>query len=457
MIEDYKEEVKRLIKKGEFELDLISFEYGIPMDIILNWKKELDEEKELSKKKDKPKKDTEVYKKANDIIMSYNSLYNGDSRKKDAKEKRYRNELSGEQMAAIIKKQSNKINGWIENLKEEQSSEEKAETVKNIVKEILSMENVQNLQLPIEIVDAYIGILFSKQIQEIGNNELRRLLDRAKGVIGIQLARTIDAELEEINDIDSLKKLSARITPELLKGSMLLNSSKLKISNKIIALQRANRNREMQYNISPKEESIIIGLTEGNLDIDMANYLIDKLAKERNSNRPKSKFAFITEEQERKQILMQIKNIIKEQGEKYPIKNVDDSITQIMKLCNISIDQAVTIVVEQKIKLKEYEEAKNICSKYNKGTPETVASINLLLKRIKVLEKSDIILKGIKKEATPDEEEKFFEIISQELAMEKSMGTIRLGAINLGMNKLGTRKITFGDVWSGKSIDGNER
>ena len=144
--------------------------------------------------------------------------------------------------------------------------------------------------------------------------------------------------------------------------------------------------------------------------------------------------------------------IIREQGDQYPIKDVDSSIAQIMKLCGIPIEQAAGIVVEQAIKLKEFEKAREICSKYGKLSSEAVASTNILLKKISSAEKSDIVLRGLRDEVSPEEEEKFLKIIEEELVMEKATRTLRLGKLDLGMNKEGTKKITFGDVWSDERI-----
>lgn len=458
MVDSYKEEVKSLIKTGEFELQLISFEYGIPMDIILNWKTELERENQSFDRKDNNKVDKAVYIKANEIKDRYMALYDNanKTRKSQKKDKPYYSELSEEQKDKI-RDALLTMKSWINRVEDNSSFKDKIAIVKKIVMETLKLDKNSRLLLPIDIVEGYIELLFSKEVENIMKqykyDELICEIKRAKNILVRYFARTIEYEVEGTNNIDLLRELYSKIRPDLLKVSMLLDTTKMKIDNKIRTIQQNNLINNLNCNISPELESIIIALTEGRLDIDEANALLDKEAKKRNEKRPKNnKFASITEEQDRRQILIQIKTLIREQGEKYTIKNVDLSISQIMRLCNIPIEQAVDIVVEQQIKLKQFEEARETCSRYGKLSGEAVTSTNLLLKKISSAEKTDIILRGLRDVASPEEEEKFLKIIEEELVMEKATRTLRLGKLDLGMNKEGTKKITFGDVWSDERL-----
>ena len=55
------------------------------------------------------------------------------------------------------------------------------------------------------------------------------------------------------------------------------------------------------------------------VNIQKANAMIDEEAKRRVESRPKAKFA-LTQEQERKQILIQIRTILEERAKKYCIE-----------------------------------------------------------------------------------------------------------------------------------------
>ena len=197
-------------------------------------------------------------------------------------------------------------------------------------------------------------------------------------------------------------------------------------------------------------DKVIVDLVNGRLDIQKAKDLINEEAEARTKKRPQKSPFPITIEQEIRQILIQIKTAIREQPEEYTIINPETTITQMHALCGGEIEQIVGVVVTQKINLNELEEAKNICNKYAKGKAETVRYINGLLKQINTAETTQLILKGINKATTLEEKEQFFNIVAAEMEMEKATGCIRLGGINLGKNKNGTKKITFADIWSDK-------
>lgn len=140
-------------------------------------------------------------------------------------------------------------------------------------------------------------------------------------------------------------------------------------------------------------------------------------------------------------------------GGKYFINNPANTILLIQKLCGGTIEQAIGDIVKNFIANKEFERARKICESFSSSVTESARLyIADLMKKIKMAETTDIILKGIKGQANQKEQEEYYKIIGQELEMEKATRTIRLENINLGTSKDGRKKIIFADVWSDERL-----
>lgn len=327
MIEKYKEEVKRLIQTGEFELELIAFEYDIPMETILEWKKELESQKveknyttANNSGLQAEKRNAAIYAKAKEIEQRYLKLYYDVKKNKNVSKNHL--DITNKQddkKIELIKKTLFLMKKKIKSLEGVSESNERTILVKEMLSNFINLDTylkLKNIVIPIDIIDDYIKILFSDEIQDFIQNastyESKRLINSAKNIIGYQLSRTIDNKLEESNDIEELQALLLKLTPELIKSSISLNSTKRKIESKIISLKQANKSNNLKNNISINMKSIITDLINGELDIQNANNLIDIEAKEINRSRLVNNRFSITEEQDRKQILIQIRTAIRE-------------------------------------------------------------------------------------------------------------------------------------------------
>lgn len=158
----------------------------------------------------------------------------------------------------------------------------------------------------------------------------------------------------------------------------------------------------------------------------------------------------MTEEQEKRQILIQIRTAIMEKADRYRIKNPEDMVLQIKQLCGGDIEQAVRTVVENLINRKDFETAKNICDRFSvKDENEQIKKYMRSLKnQIKNAEIGDIVLKGINMKGTAEEEREYFELIERGL----KRGNVKLGAISLGKSQDGLRNITLADIWTEETI-----
>ena len=91
--------------------------------------------------------------------------------------------------------------------------------------------------------------------------------------------------------------------------------------------------------------------------------LSKKKLKKRKENKPKNRFA-VTEEQEKKQILIQIKNVLMNKAEQYYIENPETTIAQLQELNGGEMETAIRTVVKNLTATKDFERAKETCAQY---------------------------------------------------------------------------------------------
>jgi len=256
-------------------------------------------------------------------------------------------------------------------------------------------------------------------------------------------ARTIEMEIEETEDLETLKKIRGRISNDI-KNPAIINILKQKLNTKIEKIQQKNILAEIKANLSTRILAIAGELANGTLDIEKAHELIDEEVRKRLSKNSPNSFS-LTEEQHQKHILIQIMNCIVEQAEQYPIKFPEKTLLQLQQLCRVNIQQAVRIVVENLIARKNFETAKSICDKYSEKLMEETARTYMrnLEKKIRNAEIGNTVYRIIKKETSPQEEKDCIELIQKGLNKKK----LDLRTIPLGKSEDGTKKITLADIW----------
>ena len=143
MLDSYKKEVKSLIKTGEFDLELISFEYGIPMDIVSKWKDEIEQENLSYNRKFNSKQDEFVHKKAEELKERYMILYDNVARtkRKNKKDKQYYSELSEEEKSTLRNNISN-MQILVKDLDEKFSDKEQIAVVKKVIQQTIKLNMI---------------------------------------------------------------------------------------------------------------------------------------------------------------------------------------------------------------------------------------------------------------------------------------------------------------------------
>ena len=199
----------------------------------------------------------------------------------------------------------------------------------------------------------------------IKNNFYKAAIDRMKGTANKKLEISARAELSEINDIGLLERLRDSFPKD---DSKLLGRSegiRTSIEKRISSLQREETAKKDEMQISKEMQFILIGISTGDLDISMAKKLIEELAT-RKCNKATGRFALTQQDQERRIVTM-IRQILINQFDRYPIKDMAYAMDCLEDLSNGETTVNLNAVIENSLGGKRYEEAKRFCDGYIKG------------------------------------------------------------------------------------------
>lgn len=435
------EEVKKLIRNG-FDLELISFELDIPIEKIKQYKIELETTKksQSTKKPRTREKMNSRNKQANSKMQKmrekYNKLYFTSNRIETEKQKKL-----PRQNVELINSIIEYIKERIENIK----GLSKQESVREVNKILTILKQIEDYQLTIEQAEK---IYFLLQTVELNSNKIDKnnlYIDECKRIVIKKLVEAIDIAQAQTEEVEELKDLERRLTMEMQKNNQIVvGAVRSRIENKITKIIQQKTIERIRNNIPENIEFIIGELANGTLDFQIANEIIDKESKKRVERQPKTRFR-LTEEQEKRQILIQIRRGLMENAEQYHIVNPEKTIIQIQTLCEGNLEQAILAVVKNLTNIKDFERAKKVCDKFSKEDSETSVStyIRMLKKQIRNEEISDIVLKGLNMQGTEKEEETYFELIEKGI----KMGNINLKAVSLGKSQDGLRNITLANIW----------
>lgn len=434
-------EIKKLIEKG-FDIELISFEFDIPFEYVKKCQLELKNNKQdikgyrITDKEDSKKS---AHSRMEKMREKYRKLTSPSDI--DKKQEKVQSEQETKFIEIITMKLQNKIEEFREFTKEQK---------RRNVKEIFSLLNkLEDYALTMEQAEKIINLMNSTELKGLSfsmGDAIDLHIEHKRQKVGRKLAKAIDLIQAQTEDIEELKSLNKKLPYEMaLKDKMVIGAVKERINNKILNLNQKQAISRIRNNVPESLQNIIMNLAQGTLNIENANSIIEEEAKKRVQSKPKTMFS-LTEEQEKRQILIQIRTVLAEQGEKYHIGNPDETIEQIQNLCKVEIEQAVKAVVNNMTSGKDYETAMEICDLYiNKAGNDNMNRIfQILKKEVRSAEISGFILNGLKNEQTPEEDSAYVSFIER----ETRLGNIKMEAISLGKSFDGRTNITLADVWS---------
>lgn len=448
------EQIKKLIKSG-FDLELISFELDIPIEQLVKYKEEFEHSKNTSRITNKEAskqidsyKNNKSYYKMRTMRENYNALYSRTVKSQGVELK----PLSEEEIK-LIESVIASIKSIIQKM-QTLSRKEKRKLAYSILSEL---KKIEQYELPILQLEQLYMLIYSKELSELAQNKSDKIsyfIDRQKAKITYKFGRAIELEQYGVDDIDRLEELYKKLTVATVKErDSLTGTVKSKISSKLIAIRQQQALDKIKNNISENIVEVINGLLVGNIDIKRANAIIDEEAKKRAKSKSSSTRLFgLTEEQERRQILIQIRTAIIERTDIYQVQEPERTILLMQELLGGELQQSIMAVVKNLVAQKEFDKAKSICDRFserrNGDELESQYSkyIRTLKREIRNAEISHIVLKAVKMVGTPEEDANCFELI------EKGMksGNIKLSEISLGKSRDRVRNITLADIWPEK-------
>ena len=437
-------QIKKLIKNG-FDLELISFELDIPIDEIKQCMSEAETIKKpnsfrtYSAKEIIDNENKQAHLKIQQIRERYKKLFFAS------------NKTEMKQIKELPRKKVEKINLVIEEIEKIVKSIKglpEKERRKGANEILIKFKQIENYQFTIEQAEKLNYLLQSEELKKLNSSTTDKIdfyMNRSRKTVIKKLAEAIDIAQAQSDELEELKVLERKLTMKMQQNAQIVvGAVKSRIGNKISKITQQRAIERIRNDIPEDIEFIIKELANGTLDMQLANEIIDEKTKERMENKPKTRFT-LTEEQEKRQILIQIRTVLMEKSEKYYIENPEKTVMLIQELCGGELEQAIGIVVKNLISIKDFERAKEVCDSFSSKDSQTsiLVYIRRLRKQIRNDEISNIVLKAINMTGTEREERVCLELIEKGL----KMGNVKLDAVSLGKSQDGLRTITLADIW----------
>ena len=137
---------------------------------------------------------------------------------------------------------------------------------------------------------------------------------------------------------------------------------------------------------------------------------------------------------------------LRENSEEFPVANPTLAMTNAKEICGGTLEQMLSIVVENLISGKRFDEARelfdNFCKSKGKESmiPKDLVNIR---KRIRNEEIAYMVLKVINMSGTEEEERRCWQLIKDGVRL----GNVNLSSITLGTSLDVSRRITLEDIW----------
>ncbi len=265
--------------------------------------------------------------------------------------------------------------------------------------------------------------------------------------VNIKLLGIIAQEVDSTDSIEVLKKFSKMVDDNSKKNDLLASSIKMKISNKIHAIIHQQALDKIKYEMSINVKKMILGIANGAASTDEIMLILqEETEKKINNNKSKGNFA-IASTQARQQIMIQVRRIIAERANEFPVNNPNLSLKLLDGLENQSnYMQNLNAIVKNLCCNRRYVEAKQIVA-MKSAHSNNYAYFKMLKKDIACKELADLIIDMLENPKTEVEEQAFIDTLEKQLKKEK----ISLSSIILGKQKHSEKLITLNDIWYEKN------
>jgi len=431
--------VKEIIKDGYDNLDAISFELDIPLIDLIKLKRQIYTEEQRKQAYNQLSKEREKsIDKMDQLRRNYELIYNG------------------------IKKNSN-----YDELPEEIEDNVRVDNVINKIESMLNNEDVKRKNALLFVFSTLSSIKnepFSmkqaeKMVSTLMNSEIFKITDceRKKGAIYTvsmcrkivvnKLVEAIRIKIELTNNEDELTEFLTMLSYEIQQAApSVVTPLKIRISSKINRIKTENAIYNMENNFPENVIKITEGINSDCTDIAEINKIIECELNELRSTSSKRRFLSESDEQLRTHIHHKVLKVIEKKSTEYQISNPKAVLNRLEQLFGENFDINIRAIVHNYIERGRYSEAEELCSSYLGGMDEnSISATNLtnLRNEIKKAEIGQIILKGIRINATVEEKNAFFDFCENQMKKKQ----LNYNTIPLGYDRSGTRKITLADIW----------
>lgn len=434
------EEIIELVKCG-CDPELIAFECDVPID-------EIKETINAEAKRTFLKKES----KMNKIRVKYFNQY-------------YSYNSDGVEMQSLEPTQHEKeaVQKVIEYLKREQKNiENMAEsTKKDLLRGMLNeLKILDTSKLTLEQAEEIEEMLCKKEFENIVS--VRR---GQKGIRGFHsrrvktektIAQLVEEKAKKTTDVQELRELRKKITPAMAKGNLLIANIKGRIESKITSINSQMVQYEMRNNVSPEIREIVEELAKGTLDRRKAQQTILEEAHKKSEelkNNPDGRIV-LSEQQYERQIAIQIRTLLSEQGYNFPIKDAKKELEELRMFPErISSSQAFKVVVDNLASQEKFKQALELCdkniSKMSFEGGETLVSQAARSKKreLKLRQIGSMIKEKIENKVSDEDDQMFMTLLEKRLENEK----IRLDTISIGKDSSQIKTIKLSDIWYEKS------
>lgn len=434
------EEIIELVKCG-CDPELIAFECDVPID-------EIKEIINYEAKRTFLKRESKMNKIRVKYFNQYYS-YNSDDGKITSLEPTL--------------KDKEKVQDMIDYLNREQKNIENASesTRKALLRSMLTeLKILDTSKMTLEQAEEIEKMLCKKEFENIVS--VRR---GQKGIRGFHsrrvktektIAQLVEEKAKKTTDVQELRELRKKITPAMAKGNLLIANIKGRIENKITNLNSKIVQYEMRNNVSPEIREIVEELAKGTLDRRKAQQTILEEAHKKSEeirNNPNGR-AVLSVQQYERQIAIQIRTLLSEQGYNFPIKDTKKEMQELSEFPEkISSSQAFKVVVDNLASQEKYKQAIELCdkniSKMSFEGGETLVSQAARSKKreLKLRQIGSMIKEKIENKVSDEDDQMFMTLLEKRLESEK----IGLDTISIGKDSSQIRTIKLSDIWYEKN------
>lgn len=262
------------------------------------------------------------------------------------------------------------------------------------------------------------NLLCTRQIKSIIKYEDSfNVINAIKSSLITKLAYAVNTELEQTKTSEELRKIESMI----LDGAKDVNNFtyteiKRKIGDKRAEINQRQMQKSEENNSQETIQQIARDIIKGQFDMEKIEDKIRLEIQKRMKEKKNNPFA-LNEEQERKNVIFELKSEVIKRAEEY---NMQDANSAIKQMKSIFGNNAIKIVIEMLIKRKEYNRAREVCDTILENTQDIaeLRQIDYLRNHIVNSEISSRAIEQMEKnDATESEDAEFIKWLFNKLKL----------------------------------------